>query len=468
MRFEQVILKSLIYNEDYTRKVLPFLKSEYFTDKIERIVFDEISEFILKYNSNPSFEAILIQISEKNLYEEEFKKTVEILEEINSNKTEQTEEKWLLNKTEKFCQDQAIYLGVVESISILDGKNTNLDKGSIPKILEDALQVSFNHNIGHDYITDYESRFEQYHLKEDRIPFDLSYLNKITNDGLPKGTLTLFAAGTGVGKSLVKTHLASHYLSIGKNVLYITLEMSELEISRRIDANLLNVPINQLENLSKDDFDRKIKRIKEKAIGKLIIKQFPTAGANSLHFQHLINELRLKKNFEVDILIIDYLNICSSSRMKMSSSVNSYTFVKSIAEEIRGLAISNNIPIISSTQFSRSGNNNSDPNIEDISESFGTAMTTDLMIGIIRTEELDNLNQILFKQIKNRFNDLNINKRFLIGVDRAKMKLYDLEESAQSDISDSGNNMDRKTTYKDKFNGFKITTKEEFEELDFN
>lgn len=459
MRIEHAILKSLIYDEEYTRKVLPFLKSEYFTEKHEQIIYDEVSDFVIKYNNNPSYEAILIQLSEKNLTEDSYDKTVGILSDICTNKDEPFDSKWLLTKTETFCQDQAIYLGVVESISILDGKNKNLDKGAIPKILEAALQISFNNNIGHDYIDDFSERFESYNLKEDKIPFDLEYLNKITNGGLSRGTLTLLAAGTGVGKSLVKTHLASHYLSVGKNVLYITLEMSEIEISKRIDANLLNTPINQLDQLTKLEFFKKIERLKTQTVGKLIVKQFPTASASVLHFQHLINELRLKKSFVPDIIFVDYLNICSSSRLKMGSSVNSYTFIKSVAEEIRGLAITNDVPIISSTQFNRGGGNNSDPNIEDISESHGIAMTSDLLIGLIRTEELDNLNQILFKQIKNRFNDLNINKRFLVGIDRPKMRLYDIEMSAQSGIMDSGIDSMVKSIEKNnrsKFDGFKV------------
>lgn len=458
MRIEHAILKSLIYDEEYTRKVLPFLKAEYFTNKPEQIIYEEISDFIIKYNNNPSYEAILVQLAEKSLSEDVYDKTVAVLTDISTTKDELYDSSWILNKTESFCQDQAIYLGVLESISIIEGKNKNLDKGAIPKILEAALQISFNNNIGHDYIDDHIERFDSYNLKEDKIPFDLEYLNKITNGGLSKGTLSLFAAGTGVGKSLVKTHLASHYLGVGKNVLYITLEMSEIEISKRIDANLLNTPINELDQMTKEMFIKKITSLKSRTVGKLIVKQFPTASASVLHFQHLINELRLKKNFIPDVIFVDYLNICLSARVKMGSSVNSYSFVKSIAEEIRGMAITNNVPIISSTQFNRGGGSNSDPNIEDISESHGISMTSDLLIGLIRTEELDNLNQILFKQIKNRFNDLNVNKRFLVGIDRPKMRLYDIELSAQSGIMDAGLDSMIKPIEKNKskFEGFKI------------
>jgi replicative DNA helicase len=465
MRIEHAILKHLIYDEDYTRKVIPFIKPEYFSDRNERAVYEEINSFVTKYNTTPTYESLVIQIGEKNLFDDDFKNCIAVLDEVNSTKEDLSKHDWLLDKTEKFCQDRAIYNGVVESVSILDGKNKALDKGAIPNILSEALAVSFDQSIGHDFIEDSVSRFDYYHRKEERIPFDLEYFNKITNGGLPKGTLNLLISGTNVGKTLTKCHFASHYLQIGKNVLYITLEMSEEEIGKRIDANLMNVSMDDLMNMSKEMFEKKIARINNNTVGKLIIKQYPTASASVVHFRNLLNELNLKKNFMPDIVIVDYMNICTSSRLKTNSNVNSYTLVKSIAEELRGLAVEFKVPILSSTQFNRGGGASSDPNMEDISESHGTSMTADWMVALISTEELDSLNQLMVKQIKSRYGDKNVNKRFVIGIDRAKMRLYDVESSAQQGITDSGQKEDKigkafnvpsPKFDKSKFNDFKV------------
>jgi len=438
MRIENAILKHLIYDDEYTRKVLPFIKAEYFSDRTERLVYEQISDFVNQYNTNPTFESLIIQLNENNISEDDYKKSVEILEEIHSSKDELAKQDWLVDKTEKFCQDQAIYNGVLESISILDGKNKSLDKGSIPQILSDALAVSFDQSVGHDFIEDFESRYEYYHRKEERIPFDLEYFNKITNGGLPKGTLNLLISGTNVGKTLTKCHFTSHYLQIGKNVLYITMEMSEEEIGKRVDANLMNVSMDDLMKMPKDLFDKKIARIRNNTVGKLIIKQYPTASAGVVHFRTLLNELNLKKNFVPDVIVIDYMNICCSSRLKSNSTVNSYTYVKAIAEELRGLAVEHKVPILSSSQFNRGGGSSSDPTMEDVSESHGTSMTADWIVALIATEELDSLGQIMIKQIKSRYGDKNHNKRFVVGIDRAKMRLYDVEATAQTQITDSG------------------------------
>jgi replicative DNA helicase len=458
MRIEHAILKHLIYDEDYTRKVLPFIKSEYFSDRTEKTIYEQIKDFVGEYNTNPTYESLIIQLNENNLSEEEYTQSIEVLNEIQSTKDELCKQEWLVDKTEKFCQDQAIYNGVLESISILDGKNKTLDKGSIPKILSDALAVSFDQSVGHDFIEDFDSRYEYYHRKEERIPFDLEYFNKITNGGLPKGTLNLLISGTNVGKTLTKCHFASHYLQIGKNVLYITLEMSEEEIGKRIDANLMNVSMDELMSMPKELFDRKIGKIRSNTVGKLIIKQYPTSSAGVIHFRNLLNELNLKKNFIPDIIVVDYMNICSSSRLKLSSSVNMYSYVKAIAEELRGLAVEFKVPILSSSQFNRGGGSSSDPNMEDVSESHGTSMTADWIVALISTEELDSLGQIMIKQIKSRYADKNINKRFVVGIDRAKMRLYDVENSAQVGITDSGQmpQMPQHKSMKDKFEGFKI------------
>ena len=459
MRIEQVILKHLLYDEEYTRKVLPFLKDEYFKDRSEKIIFNEIDGYLTKYNSNPTFESLLIHLNEKNLSDDEYKNSVDILNEISQTKDDISKMDWLLDKTEKFCQDQAIYNGVLESISILDGKDKNHNKGAIPDILSKALSVSFDNSVGHDYIEDYENRYEFYHRVEEKIPFDLEYFNKITKGGLPKKSISIILAGPGAGKSLFMCHHAASCLMQGKNVLYISLEMAEERIAERIDANLLNVTVDELSMLSKDEYSKKVNRLKNKVVGKLIIKEYPTASASVVHFRNLLNELNLKKNFVPDILFIDYMNICTSSRIKVGSNVNSYTLIKSIAEELRGLAVEFNIPCLTASQLTRGGASSSDPNMEDVSESFGTAATADMMFALISTEELESLNQIMVKQIKNRYFDPTKNKRFVIGIDRAKMKLYDAENSAQAGITDSGQQYTSSSTQnidKSKFEGFKI------------
>jgi len=438
-RLEQTILKNLIYNEDFTRKVLPFIKSDYFADNTEKVVFKEIFEFVNKYKNLPTHESLVINFTEsKSLTEVEVRDSIELLNEMHVSREEKVESKWLVEQTEKFCQDKAIYNAIMESVSILDDKNGVKPKGEIPKLLSDALGVSFDQHIGHDYMSDYESRFDFYHKVESRVKFDLDIFNKITKGGLPTKTLNIALAGTGVGKSLFMCHVAGSCLSQGQNVLYITMEMAEERIAERIDANLLNIDLNELQTMTKVDYERKFKVLQNKAHGKLIIKEYPTASASSLHFRALLSELHLKKNFVPDIIFIDYLNICASARIKAGGSVNSYTYIKSIAEELRGLAVEHNVPIVSATQTTRSGFSNSDVGLEDTSESFGLPATADFMFALITTEELQQLNQIMVKQLKNRYSDPNDNKRFVVGVDRAKMRLYDAEPSAQADITDSG------------------------------
>jgi replicative DNA helicase len=438
-RLEQTILKNLIYNEEYTRKVLPFIQPSYFSDNTEKILFKEIFEFVNKYKNLPSHEALVINFTEsKNLTETEVQDAVQLLNEIKKSKDDTVEIKWLTEHTEKFCQDKAIYNAIMESVSILDDKHGKKTKGEIPKLLADALGVSFDSHVGHDYINDFDKRYESYHKVESRIPFDLDLFNKITKGGLPLKTLNIALAGTGVGKSLFMCHVAASCLSQGHNVLYITLEMAEEKIAERIDANLLNLEMNELHTITKSDYERKFGILKNKTNGKLIIKEYPTASASVLHFRALLNELALKKSFKPDIIFVDYLNICSSSRIKPGGNVNSYTYIKSIAEELRGLAVENNLPIVSATQTTRSGYTNSDPGLEDTSESFGLPATADFMFALVTNEELEALNQILVKQLKNRYSDPNLYKRFVIGIDRAKMRLYDAEQTAQDDIIDSG------------------------------
>ena len=440
MNLEKKILKHLILDEEYTRKVLPFIKTEYFSESSEKLLFEQIGAYVTKYNTMPTKEALVIEIDKKiNLTDEQHKKTVELIESV-TEVSDINDSKWLIDATEGFCQEKAIYNGIMQSIQILDNKNgkQKLDKGAIPAILSDALAVSFDHHVGHDFIDDAESRFDFYHKVEKRIPFDLDYLNRITKNGLPPKSLNIVLAGTGVGKSLFMCHCAAANLSIGKNVLYITLEMAEERIAERIDANLMNIEVDRLVGIPKETYMTKVDRIREKTSGRLIIKEYPTASANVQHFRHLLNDLKLKRQFIPDIIYIDYLNICASARMKMGASVNSYTYIKSIAEELRGLAVECNLPIVSATQTTRGGYQNTDVELTDTSESFGLPATADLMIALISTEELEDLNQIMVKQLKNRYNDPTTNKRFVIGVDRAKMRLYDVEQSAQSDILDSG------------------------------
>ena len=438
-RLEQTILKNLIYNEAFTRKVIPFIRADYFSDDTERVVFKEVFDFTNKYKNLPSHEALVINLTEsKSLTEPQVQSAVRLLSEIKETKDDKVELAWLTEQTEKFCQDRAIYNAIMESVGILDDKKTSRSKGEIPKLLSDALGVSFDSNVGHDYINDYDNRYDFYHRVESRIKFDLDIFNKITKGGLPVKTLNIALAGTGVGKSLFMCHVAAGCLSQGQNVLYITLEMAEEKIAERIDANLLNIDINELHTISKDDYEKKFEALRAKTHGKLIIKEYPTAGASTLHFRALLNELALKKSFKPDIIFVDYLNICASARIKPGGNVNSYTYIKSIAEELRGLAVENNLPIVSATQTTRSGFTNSDPGLEDTSESFGLPATADFMFALVSNEDLQNLNQILVKQLKNRYSDPNHFKRFVLGVDRAKMRLYDVEDSAQQGIVDSG------------------------------
>jgi replicative DNA helicase len=460
MKLEQTILKNLIYNDEYLRKVLPFLKGEYFTDRTERLIFNEILAFTNTYNSTPSIEAIELAVKEKrNLSNDEVEQSDSYLREIVSIKGEESKLQWLVDKTESFVQEKAIYNAVLGSISILDGKDKTQEKGAIPKILSDALAVSFDNSVGHDYLENSDERYEFYHRKEERIPFDLEYFNKITKGGLPAKTLNIALAGTGVGKSLFMCHVAAGCMSQGKNVLYITMEMAEEKIAERIDANLLDTTVDSLVELPKEMFDRKIARLREKTTGKLIIKEYPTASASSIHFRTLLNELNLKKSFVPDIIFIDYLNICCSARIKASANVNSYTYVKAIAEELRGLAVEFGVPIVSATQTTRSGFGSSDPGLEDTSESFGLPATADLMFALISSEELDSVGQIMVKQLKNRYNDPTYFKRFTLGIDRAKMKLFDIAQSEQEGITDSGQEDRPLNTFgmrEKKFDGFKV------------
>jgi len=436
VRLEDTILKNLIYFEEYTRKSIPYIKPEYFSEHTDKILFDHIKEFLSKFNSLPTKEALMIEVSENaNLTEDGFQDISKKISEYFFDKDDKPEIDWLIETTEKFCQDRAIYNAVLESIQILDGeKKTNKDKGAIPALLSDALAVCFDPYIGHDYIEDADARFNSYHEVEERIAFDLEYFNKITKGGLPRKTLNVALAGTGIGKSLFMCHHAAACLSQGLNVLYITLEMAEEKIAQRIDANMMNITIDELEQIPKDIYDKKMGRIRNATKGKLIVKEYPTATANVNHFRNLLNELKLKRRFVPDIIFVDYINIATSSRLKFGNSVNSYNYVKSIAEELRGLAVEYDLPIVSATQTTRSGFTNSDIGLEDTSESFGLPATADFMFALISTEELEDLGQILVKQLKNRYNDPGMNKRFVVGIERAKMKLFDLEESAQADL----------------------------------
>ena len=454
MRVEQLILKNLIHNEEYFRKVLPFLNKDYFTDSNERLIFNEISTFSEQYNVPPTLTALQISINEKKgLTSEEISESQDYIQK-HLKDYETSNDDWLVNKTEKFCQEKAIYNAVLESIHILDDKNKTLEKGAIPKILSDALAVSFNNSVGHDYLENSDERYEFYHKKEERIPFDLDYFNKITKGGLPSKTLNVALAGTGVGKSLFMCHVAASCMVQGKNVLYITLEMAEERIAERIDANLLNVRVDELDKLTKEEYNKKVAKVKKKTNGKLIIKEYPTASASVTHFRSLLNELNLKRNFRPDIIFIDYLNICTSSRIKHGANINSYTYVKSIAEELRGLAVEFDVPIVSATQTTRAGFNSSDPGLEDTSESFGLPATADLMFALVSSEELEELNQIMVKQLKNRYADPSSYKRFVLGIDRSKMRLYDVEQSGQEDLVDTGQFVE--SNPKKKFEGFTV------------
>jgi len=451
MRIETTILNNLLQNEEYVRKVIPFIEAEYFTDFIEKTIFTTINEYIKKYNDPPVVEALLIDVQKVSLSEEQYGRVKEYVD-THIKKTE-VDLEWVINETEKWCKDKAIYNAIFTGIQIIDGKSKDQTPEAIPKILQDALGVSFDSHIGHDYIEQSSDRYEFYHTVEEKVPFDLEFFNKITKGGMPNKTLNICLAGTGVGKSLFMCHVAASTLMQGKNVLYITLEMADKKIAERIDANLMNISMDDLESLPKKMFDDKIKRIEKKTKGKLIVKEYPTASAHCGHFRALLNELIIKKNFRPDILLIDYLNICSSSRFKMGSSINSYSYIKSIAEELRGLAVEFNIPVLSATQTTRQGFVSTDIGLEDTSESFGLPATADLMFALISTEELEKLNQMLVKQLKNRYNDPTINKRFVIGIDRAKMKLYDVNQAAQGDLVDTGQNEEEII---DRFKDFKV------------
>jgi replicative DNA helicase len=456
-RIETTILRNLICNEEYSRKVIPFIEPTYFENRSEKVIFEEITQFIVNYGSAITTEALNIEVENRtDLNESEIKETRDICQSFTDSPVDH---QWLLDTTEKWCRDRAIYLALMESISIADGQDDKKNRDAIPSILSDALSVSFDNNIGHDYLLNYQERYDFYHKKEDTIPFDLEYFNKITKGGLPNKTLNIALAGTGVGKSLFMCHVASSILLQGRNVLYITMEMAEEKIAERIDANLLNVPIQDLTDLPKSMFENKVTKLSEKTQGSLIIKEYPTASAHSGHFKALLNELALKKSFRPDIIFVDYLNICASSRYRQGGSINSYSYIKAIAEELRGLAVEAEVPIVSATQTTRSGYGSSDVDLTDTSESFGLPATADLMFALISTEELEQIGQIMVKQLKNRYNDISVNKRFIVGIDRAKMRLYDCEQTAQDNILDSGqeeeyNNDDEPPTKK--FGGFKF------------
>ena len=446
---ERTTLSNLVYNEPYARKVLPFIKPEYFNNRHERVVFEEINKFVEKYGNQPTKEALSIELdNRKDLTDEEFKSVLNIVETLSD---AQVDMQWLVDTTEKFCKDKAVYNAILSGIQIIEGKDKQQTAEAIPSILSEALAVAFDQNVGHDYVEDGEDRFEFYHNREEKIEFDLDYFNKITKGGLPQKTLNIALAGTGVGKSLFMCHMAASTLMQGKNVLYITLEMAEERIAERIDANLMNITMDDLHELPKKMFTDRLSKIQTKTNGKLIIKEYPTASAHTGHFRSLIKELALKKSFRPDIIFIDYLNICASSRFKGNANVGSYFYIKAIAEELRGLAVENNVPIMSATQTTRGGYSNSDVGLEDTSESFGLPATADLMFALISTEDLESLNQLMVKQLKNRYNDPGANKRFVIGIDRARMKLYDCEQEAQNDIIDSGQEDDTpafdKTTF---------------------
>jgi len=434
---ERTALTQLVSNEEYARKVLPFIKGDYFSDRIERTIFEEITKFVEKYKKIPTQTSLEIEVqSRKDLNETDFKKVISVIKTLKTD--ENVNFDWLVDITEQFCKDKAVYNAIVEGIQIIDGKDKSRNADAIPNILTEALSVGFDNTVGHDYLLDSDSRYDYYHKIEEKIPFDLEFFNKITKGGLPPKTLNIVLAGTGVGKSLFMCHVSANCLAQGKNVLYITLEMAEERVAERIDANLMNVSMEDLYDLPKRMYDDKIQKIAKSTTGKLIVKEYPTASAHSGHFRGLIKELALKKSFKPDILFIDYLNICASSRFKGATSVNSYMYIKAIAEELRGLAVETNVPIMSATQTNRAGFVSTDIGLEDTSESFGLPATADLMFALISNKELDELNQIAVKQLKNRYNDPTINKKFVLGIDRSRSKLYDVKLTEQEDVVDSG------------------------------
>ena len=464
MRIETKILSKLVHDEQYCRKVIPFIKREYFSERKESILCRIILDFFSKYNKPLTKEILSIEVGNRTDIND--KEVVEINEYVSSLTNETVNEDWMLEQTEKFCKDKGLYNAILHSIKIIDGGDKVHSKDAIPSILSDALAISFDNHVGHDYLEDSDARYDYYHRIEEKIAFDLDMFNKITKGGLSKKTLNIALAGTGVGKSLFMCHVAASVLVQGKNVLYITMEMAEERIAERIDANLLNLTMDELKVIDKDIFDNRLDKIAKKTQGKLIVKEYPTAGAHSGHFRALLEELKMKRDFVPEIIFIDYLNICASQRIKMGASINSYTYIKSIAEELRGLAVEYNVPIVSATQTTRSGYTNSDPGLEDTSESFGLPATADFMFALVSNEELEQLNQIIVKQLKNRYNDPSFYKRFVIGIDRAKMKLYDVEASAQEGLSDAGQDKDDvplfdksefgKRTRAESFSGFKF------------
>jgi replicative DNA helicase len=461
MRIENTILSNLLFNENYSRKVLPFLKKKYFSERKESIIFEEINKFFETYNKPITQEILAIEVgNRKDISDADLKEQQNVISDM---KKQDINEEWLLQETEQFCKKKAVYNAILDSIGIIEGKDKERQDDAIPSLLSDALGVSFDNHVGHSYLADSDERYDFYHRVEEKIKFDLDMLNKITKGGLSNKTLNVILAGTGVGKSLFMCHCAAANMLDNKNVLYITMEMAEERIAERIDANLLNLSMDELKVVDKNIFDTRLDKVRKKSQGKLIIKEYPTAGAHAGHFRALLEELKLKQEFSPDIIYIDYLNICSSQRLRYGANVNSYTYVKTIAEELRGLAVEYNVPIMSATQTTRSGFTNSDPGLEDTSESFGLPATVDLMLALISTEELEELNQLMVKQLKNRYNDPSYYKRFVIGVDRSKMKLYDVEVSAQSNISDSGQDdkpvFDKSFRNKDEspgFDGFKF------------
>lgn len=459
---EQTILANLIHNEEYCRKVIPYIRESYFDDITTKKIFSTFSDYVDQYKEPPSVESLKIMLDgRKDLNEEMFKEVIQTVDELKIDKD--TNQEWLVSETEKFCQDRDLINSVRKAIMIIDGKDKEMDKGSIPKLLSDSLGISFDTHIGHDYLDDFEDRYEFYHRKEERLPFDIDMLNKITKGGLPKKSLTVLLASTGVGKSLVMCHMAASAFMHGKNALYITAEMAEERIAERIDANLLNVTLDELSQLPRETFQKRVDRIKEKTPGRLVVKEYPTGTAHAGHFRHLLNELRLKRNFVPDIIFIDYLNICASSRIKGAASVNTYVLVKSIAEEIRGLAMEFNVPIVSATQANREGYGSGDMDLTNTSESIGLPQTVDAMFALISTEELEGMGQIMIKQLKNRWNDLSYYRRFVVGIDRSKMRLYDVEEHAQGNVHNDSPVMDKSDSKPDfnKFNKGKKPTRAE-------
>ena len=448
-RIETTILSNLVYNEEYTRKVIPFLKEDYFQDGVEKIIFQTIWAYAEKYKSNPTIDALVIDVQDKALNEEQYKRSVDYLSEIEETPTDLD---WLTDQTEKWCKDKAIYNAILNGIQIIDGKVKDQSPDALPGILSEALSVSFDKHVGHDYMEQSGDRYEFYHTKEEKIPFDLDFFNRITKGGLPNKTLNIALAGTGVGKSLFMCHVAASTLMQGKNVLYITLEMAEEKIAERIDANLMNITMDDMHDLPRHMYENRFEKIQKKTTGNLIVKEYPTASAHCGHFRALFNELALKKDFKPDLVFIDYINICASSRFRAGANVNSYTYIKAIAEEMRGLAVEFNLPIMSATQTTRTGFVSTDVGLEDTSESFGLPATADFMFALISSDELNELNQMLVKQLKNRYADPTMNKKFIVGVDRAKMKLYDVSQMAQEDLVDTG----QEEEVIDRFADFKV------------